>query len=148
MKGRPRRRPVSAPKGERTDMDDSNLAAVSNLAGRLQVDLSRGGKLIQSCGLDIDAVERLAEHIEQLDGPDSNLEGSLLPDRGHARRVSRQLRALASALRIARDIWSEADDSEVAATAEHARALPRAALRRRRRRPGRQRRPTTTRRRS
>jgi len=125
-------------------MDDNDLAAVNNLAsrlaGRLQVDLSRGGKLIQSCDLDIDAVERLAEQIEQLDGPDSNLEGGLLPDRGHARRVSRQLRALASALRIARDLCSEADDSEVAATAARARALPRAG---RRRRP-----PTTNRRRS
>jgi len=88
-------------------MDDCELSFV---AGRLRVDFFRQGKLVQSRVLDIEAVENLAEKLDKLDElPQLELDGGVVLERAYARNVSRQLRTLASVLRIARELWSEVD---------------------------------------
>jgi hypothetical protein len=104
------------------EMDDCEL---SFAAGRLQVVFSRRGKLIQSRVLDIDAIERLADRLETLDEPEPKLEGDVAVERPRAYDVSQQLRAFATALRGARDLWSDAGEGSADTRAPRARVPPR-----------------------
>jgi hypothetical protein len=91
-------------------MDDCKL---SFAAGRLRVDFFRRGKLVETRALDVAAVEKLAETLEELDkhpgsqsGSQSGSDGGIVLDRTHARSVSRQLRTLAFVLRVAGELWA------------------------------------------
>ena len=104
---RPRRRRIA--RSSESDGAELDNCEVSFVAGRLRVELFRDGKLVETQMLDIDAVEKLARDLDELDGPGGGTveRAEVRAEiRAQARSVGRQLRTLAFVLRVARELWS------------------------------------------